>query len=128
MRELMGHKVNGVNDGLAVYAVDERGHGNASHVYEIEWGNTDGHDRTGHDQRKVIVPFQNGPIAEVGTNGVTHEALLAVLIDRLEGFQRGPYKCQENQDALNALTVAQHALKSRTVKRRDRGVEGTHKV
>ena len=128
MRELTGHKVNGVNDGLSVCAIDGRGHGNANHVYEIEWGNTDGRDRTGHDQRKVIVPFQNGPIAEVGTNGVTHEALLAILIDRLEGFQNGPYKCQENGDALNALTAAQHALKSRTVARAARGVEGTHKV
>lgn len=32
-------------------------------------------------------------IAEVGTNGITHEALLAVLIDRLQSFQRGEYSC-----------------------------------
>ena len=37
------------------------------------------------------IRFQNGPIAEAGVNGLTHEALLAVLEDRLVGFQSGPY-------------------------------------
>jgi|HubBroStandDraft_4_1064222.scaffolds.fasta_scaffold00029_102 hypothetical protein len=128
MRELTSHKVNRVNDGLTVCATDERGHSNANHVYEIEWGNTDGHDMTGHDQRKVVIPFQNGPIAEVGTNGVTHEALLAILADRLEGFESGQYSCFENQQALYHVREAIGWLKHRTEKRLARGVEGTHTV
>lgn len=120
MRELTGHKVNGVNDGLTVAAVDEPGHGGACHEYQLAWNDGE------YDFFRI--PFQNGPIAEVGTNGVTHEALIAILIDRLEGFQSGPYKCQENQAALDALQQAQSALLSRTKARVARGVEGTHKV
>lgn len=65
--------------------------------------------------------FQNGPIKEVGTNGLTHEVLLAIVIDRLQGFQRGQYACAENQTALDAVLAAQESLLNRT-----RGVEGTH--
>jgi hypothetical protein len=72
--------------------------------------------------------FQHGPIKEVGTNGITHEALIEVLIDRLEGFQSGGYACLENQQALDALQVAKSALRTRTKARVARGVEGTHEV
>jgi hypothetical protein len=72
--------------------------------------------------------FQNGPIAEVGTNGVTHEALLAILVDRLQGFQNGPYKCRENAIALTHLEDAQMWLQKRTRDRMARGVEGTMKI
>jgi hypothetical protein len=74
------------------------------------------------------IPFQCGPIAEVGVNGVTHEALLAILIDRLEGFQRGPFACTENATALGSLRDALYHLQGRTRARIARGVEGTHAV
>ncbi len=54
--------------------------------------------------------------------------VLGTLIDRLEGFQSGQYACAENQNALEALRMAQNALKYRTEKRLARGVEGTHTV
>jgi hypothetical protein len=38
--------------------------------------------------------FQNGPIAEVGVNGVTHEVLLAIVADRLRSFQKGAVRLQ----------------------------------
>lgn len=60
--------------------------------------------------------------------GVTMEALLAVVIDRLECFQTyqmGHFKCIENEEALGHLTKALAALHDRTLKRRQRGVEGT---
>lgn len=118
MRELSGHKVNGCNEALGVRAVDEPGRGGASHVYHI----------TGYDENGLMILFQDGPIKEVGTNGVTHEALLAILIDRLEGFQSGPYKCDDNQEALDHLRGAQGVLQRRTKARLARGVEGTHAV
>ena len=80
------------------------------------------------DETSVVLRFQNGPIAEVGTNGITHEALLAILIDRLEGFQKGPYAHGYNADALTSLRSAQASLKQRTIDRLARGVEGTHAV
>lgn len=72
------------------------------------------------------VRFQNGPIKEVGTNGVTHEALLAIVEDRLIGFQSGPYACRENAVALTKIQEAMMWLQKRTRDRLARGVEGTH--
>ena len=122
MRELISHQVNGVNDGLTVWADDEPGSGGANHVYAIQWT-----DKRG-PQLGMSLHFQNGSIKEVGVNGVTHEALLAILIDRLEGFQSGPYACPANRDALACLRNAQQSLLSRTRERAARGVEGTMAV
>lgn len=70
--------------------------------------------------------FQNGPIKETGVNGITHETLLTILIDRLKSFQSGPFACEENNQSLLALENALFFLKERTKKRIQRGVEGTH--
>ena len=56
------------------------------------------------------------------------ETLLAVLIDRLQAFQTGPYACRENALALTHLQDAQHWLQHRTRARMARGVEGTQVV
>lgn len=127
-RELTSHRVNGCNDALRIFVMDEPGHGGACHEYQIV--NMEGHKdgRMEADAVECEVSFQNGPIAEVGTNGITHEALIAILIDRLEGFQSGPYACDDNRFALASLRNAQAMLKSRTEKRLARGVEGTHIV
>lgn len=74
------------------------------------------------------IVFQHGPIQEHGRNGVTHEALLAILIDRLECFEAGPYACMENAAALMHLRCALTVLHNRTAKRVARNVEGTHKI
>jgi hypothetical protein len=71
-----------------------------------------------------LIEFQKGGIQETGVNGVTHEVLLAIVADRLESFQNGPFHCDENRVALNHVTEALAALKSRTVARLARGVEG----
>lgn len=81
----------------------------------------------GHDIRPPIaeIRFQNGPVGEAGVNGVTDAQLLAVLIDRLQGFQRGPYACRENALTLTKLEEAMHWIHHRTMARSRRGVEGT---
>lgn len=117
MRELTGHKVNPANDRLQIRVMDEPGHGGANHVYEIS-----GFDNEG----PMTIGFQNGAIKEAGVNGVTHEALLAILVDRLEAFQAGPYANDYNAAALDHLRSAQGALQDRTRERMARGVEGTH--
>lgn len=127
MRVLTGHKVNGCNDEITITVLDEPGHGGACHNYQMAWPFK--HPSTGVLMvAEQLIQFQNGPIREHGTNGTTHEALLAILIDRVEGFQSGPYACEENASALLALQAAQGILKARTEKRLARGVEGTHKV
>lgn len=72
--------------------------------------------------------FQNGPIKEVGINGITNEALLAVVADRLRNFQRGPFACKENALAFQRIQEALGALHSRTARREKAGVEGTNVV
>jgi hypothetical protein len=68
--------------------------------------------------------FQKGGIQEVGVNGITNEALIAVVMDRLEKFEAGPYPCQENSQALSHLMSAMMWLQLRTRRRMARGVEG----
>jgi len=134
MRELTGHRVNPANEKLKIEVLDEPGSGGASHLYHITGFNSSSNPsdpwtkRHGQPAEHSTILFQNGPIAEVGVNGLTHEALLAILIDRLEAFQAGPYKSDDNQEALTRLIGAQYWLQQRTLRRMARGVEGTHTV
>ena len=131
-REITTHKVNGCNEALTITALDGPGPGGASHLYQIEGFNSGTNpsapwtDRHGLPAQHSTILFQNGPILEVGTNGVTHEALLATLIDRLDAFQEGPFACRENDAALTFLESALMWLKKRTMARAARGVEGTN--
>lgn len=71
--------------------------------------------------RRII--FQSGNPA-VELNGVTNEALLALVEDRLRKFQLTPNACPENEQAANLLVGALEILKSRTRARVLRGVHG----
>lgn len=128
MREIKSHIVNPANDKLLIAVTDEPGAGGASHRYEIA-----GFDAKNNPSNPVLklnpdggltILFQNGPIAEHGINGITQEALLAIIIDRLQSFQKGPFACRENALALTKLEEAKHWLFSRTLERMQRGVEG----
>jgi hypothetical protein len=123
MRELTSHQINECNQAITIEADDrDPSNGGASHNYLLRWYERDG------SGCEVEFNFQNGPIKEVGTNGITHEALLAVLVDRLEGFQAGQHACPENALALEHINKAIEALHSRTRNRVARGVEGTHEA
>lgn len=126
MRTITDHKLNGLNDALEITVTDEPGQGGANHVYEIEWENNDGADPTGHAQRKTVISFQNGPILEAGVNGISGEALLAIITDRLRSFQAGPFSCRENAVALTHAETTMMWLQKRTRDRLARGVEGTN--
>lgn len=125
MRKIETHAVNGLNEALVLAVLDEPGQGGACHKYLIH-----------ADESKVVlkdgvtvsclVEFQNGPIKEHGVNGISGEVLLAIVRDRLECFQRGPYACDTNQQALDHVIAAMESLASRTRERVERGVEGTH--
>lgn len=117
MREIETHKTNALNQRILVYAVDEPGPGGACHHYRV----TDG--------AHVIsdIYFQKGGLQEVGVvNGGTHEALIAILIDRLQAFQAGPFSCRENAIVLTNLQESMMWLRERSEKRLARGVEGKH--
>ena len=119
MRQLNDHIVNPVNDRLVIRVTDEPGAGGANHEYQIAWVENDGHADA------LAIAFQDGPIADNGVNGVTQEALLAIVMDRLRSFQAGPYKCKENACALTHIEEAMMWLQQRTIQRMRRGVEGT---
>lgn len=69
--------------------------------------------------------FQQGPRDVEGSiPGVTEAALLAILIDRLRGFQAGPYSCRENAIQLTKLEEVLHWTKARADERAKRGVLG----
>lgn len=106
-----------------VVAMDERGEGNGNHYYQIGQS---------MDGQPVFPPcnivFQNGPIKEKGVNGITNENLLAVVIDRLAGFQAGKFRCEQNGIALQKVQEALFWLANRTALREARGVEGTNVV
>lgn len=136
MRTITDHVFDGaknvLNSSLRVVALDEPGPGGANHEYRIE---VDG------ILSDLSISFQKGPVKENGVNGISNEALLAIVIDRLRGFQfarlpdgsfdeqtKGPYACDGNKIALMCVEMALVELHRRTLFREARGVEGTSAV
>lgn len=132
-RQIEGHRVNPANDQLVIEAMDDRQLDGAHHHYRISGFDSSSNPSCpfkalyGEPARHSTVLFQNGPIGEVGVNGITHEALLAILVDRLSSFQEGKFACDENRVALEYLHAAQRFLKMRTSRRMQDGTEGTHR-
>lgn len=109
------------NDPTNVAALDERDPdaGNASHLYGIQFGGP---------SDVVRIAFQHGPRGEGGsTSGIFDDGLLAIIQDRLDGFQSGPFACPENQDALEHVIKAREALGLRVARRVNKGVLGANK-
>jgi hypothetical protein len=115
MRTLIDHIVDAdlPQNQIRVEVQDGPGPGGACHVYYVSGAGFE-----------AFVNFQKGPIKEAGVNGLTHEALLAILIDRLRSFQKGPFPSRENAIALTHLEEALMWLHQRTRDRLRRGVEG----
>lgn len=74
-----------------------------------------------------MIDFQKGPVCEAGLNGVTMEALLAIVAHRLQGFQKGEMACRENALALTKIEEALHWLQTRTRRRLAAGEQGRGK-
>lgn len=105
-----------------VLAIDESEF-NANHEYQIKW------DRVGDGYVSTQgIKFQKGPVKENGINGIHHEDLIVIIIDRLQSFQKSEYSCRENAIAITKLEETLMWLRKRTTDREARGVEGTHKV
>lgn len=133
MRELTSHKVSGLNEALQIKVLDEPGQGNACHRYKISPPELDTFDCCADPQRAsrlmracCDIRFQDGPINEAGVNGISNESLLAIVEDRLVGFQDGIFACRENAIALTKIQEAMQWLQKRTRDRLTRGVEGTN--
>jgi len=116
MNVVTSHKLNDLNKGLEIVGHFEGAVGGECTQYKIG----------PKDKTLCVLQFQNGPIPEVGINGLSNEALIAIVIDRLQGFNKGAYSCRENSLAITKLEEAMHWLHHRTLDRMGRGVEGSY--
>jgi hypothetical protein len=109
------HDGHGLAESLVIEA-DEPGAGGASHRYVV----------TAEDGTIVAtIQYQAGPRHETGsTPGVIDSVLLAIVADRMEKFNEGPYRCRENSLVLTKVEEALHWLKHRADERARRGVLG----
>lgn len=117
MRELTSHKVEGTANHVIVEQLSDPGAGGACHTYRLTPLPAEG------QRDSVTLKFM-----QIGKPGITNEALLAIVADRLNGFQSGEFACDENQEALEHTAAALEALKRRTADRVSRKVEGKLEV
>jgi hypothetical protein len=134
-RHITDHVVSGdPAKQLTIEVTDAAGAGGANHRYELTGFDTASNpsrtDSIGYttSYSRLVIMFQNGPIGEAGVNGITQEALLAIVVDRLASFQAGPYACHENAMALVDCESALEWLHMRTKERLQRKVEGLSKA
>lgn len=147
MRFKIGDKVRVINKSLESYNsigtivdIDE----DWSHPYELDFDGFEGQkfeeelfmetDLSLVEEAKVIEPkkprdfinikFQEGTVLENGVNGAQIEDVIEVLIERLQGFQKGKFSCRENALAITKLQEARMLLEERTRNRKKQGVEG----
>jgi hypothetical protein len=113
-----------LNDAIAIIADPPSAQDGASHQYTCT---IDEHDD--RDRAVTIIQFQDGPRGEPGAfPGVSTAAVIAILIDHLEGFQAGPFACHTNELMLTNLRSALRWEKQRTDDRKTRGVLGTRRA
>lgn len=115
------HKTNGCNERIEIEAHPSPNGAWDKPCYTVTIDD-------GQNGKTIDVRFQHGPIKEVGVNGLTNEVLLAIVIDRLRGFQSGPFSCRENAIALTKVEESLLWMHKRTLGRVERGVEGTSVV
>ena len=72
---------------------------------------------------QLNVSFQRGGVAVNGVNGITNEALLAILINRTK-YLDSCFACDENKRAIQHMEEALVNLEVRSARRIVRGVEG----
>lgn len=110
-REITEHAVDDANRSITIEAGFEI-NGDAPHEYTL---------RVAGMADPVVLEFRRGM-----QDGLTMEALLVVMTDRLHRFQSGKMACEENRQALIALETAHMWLRHRARARAARRVEGTH--
>jgi len=99
-----------------VFSLDDHNF-NAHHLYAIRDADT--------GETLTEINFQLGPIKEHGVNGIHHEDLIAICLDRLQHLNQGRFSCRQNALAITKLEEALLWLRDRTRERDNRGVEGT---
>lgn len=105
---------------LTITPMDEKNVAQSHNLYNVTGFNSETNPSDpytlsyGSPATHTTVLFQGGDPKVNGVNGITMEALIAIAIDRLEGFQSGPFRDDFNQRALDHLNLAIKALDERT--------------
>lgn len=81
----------------------------------------------GDNLLSLVILLQNGVVPEVGVNGVTCEDLLKVVEETFTCFQEGQFACEENDEVLQGVRMAQGAIARRLARREAQGTEGTYR-
>lgn len=80
----------------------------------------------------IQISWQDGPLGRgpdrKEPNGAFVEGVIEAARQRIAFYQASRFACLENQAALECLEMALAHLDSRTKKREEREVEGTHSV
>lgn len=74
------------------------------------------------------ITWQEGPLAVDEPNGAFVETVLQIAKERLEFFQKSPFECTENAEAIDAISEALYFLNKRTSRRIREGKEGTWEI
>jgi len=105
-----------------VKAIDERGSGNANHLYKIE-----AVVPADEDIPYTLIQFQNGARKDPNAiTGILDSDLLEIVRDRLIGFQSGDFASEYNAKALEHIEEALMWMNRRVEDRIERNVLGTY--
>lgn len=105
-----------------IKAIDERGNGNANHLYKIEEVVSDDEDIS-----YTLIQFQNGKRKDPeAITGIIDTDLLEIVRDRLKGFQSGDFATDDNAEALKHIEIALMYMNKRVMDRYERNVLGTY--
>lgn len=123
MREIQTHRVeeDGYSNRIVIKAIGERGAGGANMGYVIYSENPVGMENQG--MNTCYLSFQNGDPKEQ-INGLSNESLLAVVLDRLKGFQKGEFNSPETETAITHIEKTLESMHQRTRDRIKRAVIG----
>ena len=72
--------------------------------------------------------FQEGPIEEVGINGIQAPSVLTAIVEYLREISKPPHNSRETALAITKIEEAVLWLDKRTADRKERVVEGTSKL
>lgn len=101
-----------------IKAIDERGSGNANHLYKIE--------AIVPDDENIpftLIQFQNGARKDPEViTGIIDTDLLEIVRDRLKGF----FATEDNAEALKHIEIALMYMNKRVMDRYERNVLGTY--
>lgn len=123
MKSITSHRLgmgrpDPLNDRILIEPVGQRSAGGASSCYHLHLRAEGG--------ATVVIPFQDGNPNGV-INGVSNEALIAIVMDRCRDWQDGPFPHDKNAEALGHLAAAMKCFHDRALERIERGVQGEAK-